>query len=122
MNLCAQDMPGGVGVEGEERRVDADAFESAIVRVERAVAGSCAQHTEWPAQVAAGITAAVDFLGANPSAARALTIDSRSAVAEDSDYLAMIARFAGLLGDGAPHSERLPASNDRSVVTVIAAI
>ena len=34
----------------------------------------------------------------------------------------MIKRFAALLADGAPRSERLPASSDESVVWVIAAI
>ena len=84
---------------------------------------SCGRHEEWPARVAGAIGGLIDFLVANPGAARALAIDSRAGDAEDDgDYLEMIARFAALLGGGAPRSERLPASSDRSVVSVIAAI
>ncbi len=60
---------------------------------------------------------------ANPGAARALTIDSRSGgTGQDGDYAEMIGRFAALLGAGAPRGDRLPGSSDRSVVSVIAAI
>jgi hypothetical protein len=129
MNLTAENMPveteagferfrGGVDVEG-----GVDTFESAFARVEQTVVASCARHEEWPARIAGGINALIEFLIANPDAARALAIDSRSGgPGEDGDYLEMIARFAALLGDGAPRSERLPGSSDRSVVSVIAAI
>jgi hypothetical protein len=122
MNLCAEDIAveGGVGFERPRR--DSDTFEAAISRVEQAVIESCGRHGEWPARIAAGIGAAIDFLIANPGAARALTLASRSGAADDADYLEMITRFARLLGDGAPHSERLPGSSDHSVVSVIAAI
>jgi hypothetical protein len=122
MNLCAEDIAvrGEVGFEGPRR--EPDTFESAIAQVEQAVIESCGRHQEWPARIAGGIGAAIDFLIANPGAARILTINSRSGAAEDANYLEMITRFAGLLGENAPHSERLPASSDRSVVSVIAAI
>jgi hypothetical protein len=103
-----------------------DDFESAIARIESAVVDACGQAVEWPARITAGIGAALDFMIANPAAARALTIDSRSAgtggTGQDGDYAEMIDRFAALLGAGAPRADRLPASSDRSVVGVIAAI
>lgn len=132
MNLCGENttveadagfegIRGGTGIESIRGGVDT--FESAFARVEQAVVASCGRHEEWPARIAGGISALIDFLVANPGAARALAIDSRSGDAgDDSDYLEMIGRFAALLGDGAPRSERLPASSDRSVVSVIAAI
>jgi hypothetical protein len=129
MNLCADNItvgtdagfegiPGGSGVE--RLRGGDDTFESALARVEQAVVASCGHHLEWPARVAGAIGGLIEFLVANPGAARALAIDSRSGRTEDdSDYLEMITRFAALLGDGAPRSERLPASSDRSVVSAI---
>jgi hypothetical protein len=123
MNLCAEDMPAQPDLGNENRRADVDTFDSAIAQIERAVFASCDGKVEWPARIAAGITAVIDFMVANPGAARALAIDSRSAGPElDADYLEMIGRFARLLGEGAPRSDRLPASSDESIVTVIAAI
>jgi hypothetical protein len=91
--------------------------------MERAVVESCDEHAEWPARIAAGINSAIDFMVANPAAARALAAKSRSGEEEgDAGYVEMIDRFAGLLGAGAPRSERLPASSDESIVTLIAAI
>jgi hypothetical protein len=123
MSLCAENTTVGTNAGFESLRGGEDAFRSAFARVEGAVVASCGRHEEWPARIAAGISGLIDFLVANPGAARALAIDTRSGdAADDSDYLEMIGRFAALLGDGAPRSERLPASSDRSVVSVIAAI
>jgi hypothetical protein len=102
---------------------DADAFETAISEMEIAVSAACDTQAEWPARIAAGINAVIEFAIANPSAARTLTIDSRAVERQEgSGYPEMIARFASLLGAGAPRSERLPASSDESVVWVIAAV
>jgi hypothetical protein len=91
--------------------------------MERAVVESCDEHAEWPARIAAGINSVVDFMVANPAAARTFVVQSRSGEeGGDAGYVEMIDRFAGLLGAGAPHAERLPASSDESVVTLIAAI
>jgi hypothetical protein len=92
--------------------------------MERAVVESCDEHAEWPARIAAGINSAIDFMVANPAAARAVAVQSRSGEEEEGDagYVEMIDRFAGLLGAGAPREERLPASSDESIVSLIAAI
>jgi hypothetical protein len=123
MNLCADDTAAQADLGYGGPRTAADTFGSAIARIERAVVESCDQQAEWPARIATGINAAIKFMVANPAAARALAIDSRSREEEgDAGYAEMIGRFAGLLGAGAPRSERLPASSDESIVTLIAAI
>jgi len=122
MNVCV-DMPVGPEILGEGRRAGADGFESAIARIERAVAGSCARQSEWPASVAAGLEAAIEVLIADPGAARALATDHRSGLPEhQAGYEQMIDRFARLLAQAAPPADRLPGSSDRSIVTVIAAV
>lgn len=123
MNLCAEDTASQADLVYGGPRVAGDTFGSAIARMERAVVESCDEHAEWPARIAAGINSVVDFMVANPAAARAFVVQSRSGEeGGDAGYVEMIDRFAGLLGAGAPHAERLPASSDESVVTLIAAI
>jgi hypothetical protein len=123
VNLCADDTAAQADLVYGGPRVAADTFGSAIARIERAVVESCDEHAEWPARIAAGINSAIDFMVANPAAARVLAVKSRSGEEEgDAGYIEMIDRFAGLLGAGAPRSERLPASSDESIVTLIAAI
>jgi hypothetical protein len=126
VNVCAEQIAVGGDLGKETRAAAAADFESAIARIESAVVEACDQALDWPARIAAGIGAALDFMVANPAAARALTIDSRSArsggTGQDGDYAEVIGRFAALLGAGAPRADRLPGSSDRSVVGVIAAI
>jgi hypothetical protein len=123
MNLCAEDTAAQADLVYGGPRVAGDTFGSAIARMERAVVESCDDHAEWPARIAAGINSVVDFMVANPAAARTFVVQSRSGEeGGDAGYVEMIDRFAGLLGAGAPHAERLPASSDESVVTLIAAI
>jgi hypothetical protein len=124
MDLCAEDMPVQAELEyGRRGAGDADAFETAISEMEVAVSAACDRRDEWPARIAAGINAVIEFAIANPGAARTLTIDSRAfGRQEGSAYPEMIARFASLLGADAPRSERTPASTDESVVWVIASI
>lgn len=123
MNLCAEDTAAQEDPVYGGPRAAGDTFGSAIARMERAVVESCDEQAEWPARIAAGINSAIDFMVANPAAARALAVQSRSGEEEgDAGYVEMIDRFAGLLGAGAPREERLPASSDESIVTLIAAI
>ena len=112
MNVCAEQIAVDGGLGKETRTAAADDFESAIARIESAVVDACEQAVDWPARITAGIGAALDFMIANPAAARALTIDSRSAgtggTGQDGDYAEVIGRFAALLGAGAPRADRLP--------------
>jgi hypothetical protein len=123
VNVCAEQTAAGGSLGKGVRAAAADDFESAIARIESAIVDACDQAADWPGGITAGIGAALDFMIANPPAARALAIDSRSGGnGQDGDYAEMIGRFAALLGAGAPRTDRLPASSDRSVVSVIAAI
>jgi hypothetical protein len=123
MNLCAEDTAVQADLTYGGPRAEGDMFGSAIARMERAVVESCDEEADWPARIAAGINSAIDFMVANPAAARALAVQSRTGEEEgDAGYVEMIDRFAGLLGAGAPREERLPASSDESIVTLIAAI
>lgn len=124
MNLCAEDIPVQAERDYEApRTLDPDALESVLADMESAIVASCATQSEWPARIAAGINAAIEFTIANPVAARKLAVDSRAVeLREGSVYPEMIQRFAALLGAGAPRSERLPASSDESIIWVIAAI
>jgi hypothetical protein len=105
---------------GEGSRAGAATSGSAITRIERAVADSCAREGEWPARVSAGLHGAIEFLIANPAAAQAVATDFRSD--GDTEYEEMIARFASLLAEGAPPSDRLPGPSERSIVAVIAGV
>lgn len=122
MRAYAEDQSahGSTGFEG--RRSDPTELEAAIAELEAAVVESCDAGAEWPARVTAGIEAAVGFVAANPGAARTLTVDSRCRPEGEAGYPQLIERFAGLLGAGAPRSDRLSASSDESVVSLIAGI
>jgi hypothetical protein len=123
VNVCAEQTAVDGSLGKETPAACADAYKSSIARIESAVVDACDESVDWPARITAGIGAVLDFMIANPAAARALAIDSRSGgTGQDGDYAEMIARFAALLGAGAPRADRLPASSDRSVVSVIAAI
>ena len=95
MNLCAEDTAAQEDPVYGGTRAAGDTFGSAIARMERAVVESCDEQAEWPARIAAGINSAIDFMVANPAAARALAVQSRSGEEEgDAGYVEMIDRFA----------------------------
>ena len=48
----------------------------ALSGLETAVLDACAGQREWPAQIAAGVYAGVDFAIANPAVAHALTFEA----------------------------------------------
>jgi hypothetical protein len=87
--------------------------------LETAVLDACAREREWPAQVAAGVYAGVDFAIANPGVARALTIDGAAEVACMQRYERVIGRLAGFIQIKAPAGTRLPASTDEALVAGI---
>jgi hypothetical protein len=123
MNVCLEGNPAGTNGLGEGRRAGAAAFESAIARIERAIADSCAERLQWPDRVAAGLEAAIEFLIANPGSARALVGDRHSGLPDlDVLYDGMVGRMALMLSSGAPAPGPLPASSARSTVRVIAAV
>lgn len=80
---------------------------------------ACEPHDEWPARVAAGVRAAVDFFVDHPRLAQALVEvpDGESG----RDHVAIVRRFSGLLGEGAP-ADVPAASTRRAVVEGISSV
>lgn len=94
-------------------------FPLALAGLETAVLDACAVEGEWPAQVAAAIYAGVDFAIANPTVARALTIDAAAEADCMRRYERVIGRLAGFIQIKAPRDSRLPASTDEALVAGI---
>jgi hypothetical protein len=83
------------------------------------VLDACAAEAEWPAQIAAGVYAGVDFAIANPAVARALTIDAAAEADCMRLYERVIGRLTGFIQIKAPLGTRLPASTDEALVAGI---
>ena len=94
-------------------------FPLALAGLETAVLNACAVEGEWPAQIAAGIYAGVDFAIANPAVARMLTIDAAVEANCMRRYERVIGRLAGFIQVKAPPDTRLPGSTDEALVAGI---
>jgi hypothetical protein len=107
-------------IEAGHRRGFADSF----AQLQNAIAEGCDGDGEWQARFVAGIRAAFAFAAANPAAARALTIESRTTTPldDDGDHRRLIEHFANQLSRCAPPGQRLPASTDCGLITSIAAV
>jgi hypothetical protein len=92
------------------------AFPLALANLEAAVLDACSGEDEWPAQVAAGIFAGVDYAIAHPEVAE--TLASEDATGSDvlRRYESVIGRLAGFLRVKAPADERLPGATDEALV------
>jgi hypothetical protein len=95
-------------------------FEEASARLESTVFDACGRCVEWPAKVAAGIYAALDFAVADEAASRCLAIERPSSGPEERRYALTIDRFAELLGAAAP--QRRLVSTDRAAIRSVAAM
>jgi hypothetical protein len=104
------------GGNGAPARHSRGEFPLALAGLETAVLDACAAEAEWPAQIAAGIYAGVDFAIANPAVARALTIDAAVEADCMRRYEHVIGRLAGFIQIKAPAGTRLPASTDEAMV------
>lgn len=91
-------------------------FPRALANLETAVLEACASEEEWPAQVAAGICAGVDYAIAHPELAADLAADARDEVGSLQRYESVIGRLAGFLGVNAPSGDRLPGATDETLV------
>ncbi len=91
-------------------------FPIALANLETAVLEACAAKQEWPAQVAAGIYAGVDYAIAHPELAEILAADARSGSDSLQRYESVIGRLAGLLRVKAPIGDRLPGATDEALV------
>jgi len=88
----------------------------ALADLEAAPLGACAGEDQWPARVAAGIYAGVDYAMAHPEIVKTLVSDHSPGVETLSRYESLIARLAGFLQAGAPRGKRLPVSTDEALV------
>jgi len=101
-----------------------DAFEAAFARLQVRIESACVVEASWPAQVAAGIRAALAFAAAEPAVARMLTTD---ALAGGRDgfirYDRMITHLGEWLLPGralSPDGERLPEITEKAMVGGVA--
>jgi hypothetical protein len=96
-------------------------FPTSFEQLKASVREACAGQDEWPAKIAAGIRGAVDFCVANPVAAQALVIETRTAAGQK-DYLEMVDGFAEFI-DREVRAEKRPAGpTDEALVAALTAI
>jgi hypothetical protein len=104
----------------------ANAFEAAFARLQIRVETACAGEVEWPAQVAAGVRAALRFAAADPASARVLTSDALAAGRDGyARYDRMLAHFGERLLPGRelrPEGELLPEIVEAAMIGGIATI
>lgn len=91
-------------------------FPLALANLETAVLEACSSKEEWPAQVAAGICAGVDYAIAHPEVVETLASDDSPGTETLRRYESVIGRLAGFLQARAPIGSRLPVSTDEALV------
>jgi hypothetical protein len=87
----------------------------AVAELETAILDACAAEVEWPARIAAGIYAGIDFAIARPKVVEALS----SGLNPVHEYEGMIGRFTGFVQARAPIDKRLPGTPDEALVAGI---
>jgi hypothetical protein len=92
------------------------AFPLALANLEGAILDGCATEEEWPAAIAAGICAGVDYAIAHPEVAESLALDTAAGSDTMRRYETVIARLAGFLRVKAPTDSRLPGATDEALV------
>lgn len=96
-------------------------FSGAVGRLQVAVLEACACQELWPAKVAAGIAAAIEFAAAEPESVQLLTVE---ALIQRPDggrrYVRTIEHFAELLRAEAPRDGRRPKSTEQALVGGVA--
>jgi hypothetical protein len=87
----------------------------AQAELETAMLDACRRQDEWPAQIAAGINAGIDFVIARPEAAQNLIM--RPGAGRDRwGYERIVSRLAGFLRVNAPERPSLPLLTDETLV------
>jgi hypothetical protein len=87
-----------------------------LIQLEEVVLGACSGEAEWPAQIAAGIYAGVDFAVAHPDILDGFYSNLENEAGNIARYELIIRRFTGFLQARAPLGERLPGSTDTALV------
>lgn len=88
----------------------------ALAQLEAAMLDACSAHSEWPARVAAGIYAGVDYAVANPGVAETLVLDPSGGDDGIKHYERLVGRLAGFIRAIAPQETRLPGATDETLV------
>jgi hypothetical protein len=88
----------------------------ALDELETAVLRACATEAEWPAQIAAGVYAGVDFAIARPQIAREMAVELPAEGDSSGLYERLVGRLSGFIRVNAPPGQRLPASTDEALV------
>jgi len=94
-------------------------FPLALATLEAEVLDACAGEEEWPAQVAAGIYAGVDYAIAHPEVAETLAFDRLSGTDSLRRYESVVGHLAGFLRVKAPADPRLPSGINETLVAGI---
>lgn len=84
------------------------AFPLALANLETAILDGCGSEEEWPASIAAGICAGVDYAIAHPEVAEILAMDAPPGSQAVGHYESVIGRLTGFLRAKAPRETRLP--------------
>ncbi|MGV1048595.1 MAG: hypothetical protein ACOYD4_08765 [Solirubrobacterales bacterium] len=105
--------PGDANPAGEER------LPGALGDLERVMLAACAAQDPWPAQIAAGVYAGIDFIIANHGLAQAWLAEVGANPAYGSEYEHVVDRLASFIRMRAPVGARLPASTDEALVAGI---
>jgi len=92
------------------------AFPLALAKLEGAILDGCGSEEEWPAAIAAGICAGIDYAIAHPEVAEALAVDAPRGSDTLRRYETVIARLVGFLRVKAPTDSRLPGATDEALV------
>jgi hypothetical protein len=92
------------------------AFPLALANLETAILDGCASEDEWPAAIAAGICAGIDYAIAHPEVAETLAFNAPAGSDSLRRYESVIGRLAGFLRAKAPLDGRLPGATDEALV------
>jgi hypothetical protein len=109
-----------------ERRPDdfSSAFDSAFAQLQVRIESACVAEAGWPAQVTAGIRAALAFAAADPVAAKTLTTEALAGGRAGYErYNRMISHLGEWLLPGRslrPEGERLPEITEKAMVGGVA--
>lgn len=87
-----------------------------LIQLEEVVLGACDGEAEWPARIAAGIYAGVDFAISHPEVIESFWSDLEDEAGNIARYERIISRFTGFLQSRAPIGKRLPGSTDTALV------
>ncbi len=87
-----------------------------LADLEDAVLGACRAEADWPARIAAGVYAGVDFAILNPDVLEAISSDLDSEAERIERYEAVIGRLTRFMQAEAPIDRRRPGSTDEALV------